>query len=124
MAITEIGLGIRFLSALHVPASRQACLYNTHVLCLQIDWLDFLQTVFRDSGVNVTSEHHVYTGGNSYIKFILQLFKESESRLLGKTGRQGLVIDCMVLVTAQRLLPTARGLLSATCRLRVQLITV
>jgi len=48
----------------------------------QIDWLDFLQTVFQDSGVRLTSKHEVYTGGSSHIKHILQLFKDSDSRLL------------------------------------------
>jgi hypothetical protein len=54
----------------------------------QIDWLDFLQTVFRDSGVRLTSKHEVYTGRSSYIKHILQLFKDSDSRLLDGVRRQ------------------------------------
>jgi hypothetical protein len=56
---------------------------------LQIDWLDFLKTVFRDSGVRLTPEHEVYTGGSSHIKHILQLFKDSDSRLLGTYRESG-----------------------------------
>jgi hypothetical protein len=60
-----------------------------------MDWLYFLQTVFRDSGVNVTSEHLVYVGSHTYIRYILHLFKYTDSRLLGKIRCRGIVIGCM-----------------------------
>jgi hypothetical protein len=77
---------------------------------MQIDWLDFLQTVFRDSGVRLTSEHEVYTGGSSYIKHILQLFKNSNSRQLGKTLLTGYRrLNCRLYVAFSQ---TAWGFLS------------
>ena len=76
------------VAVVEIPSSSVHCTEpsskrSNFVTFLQIDWLDFLQTVFRDSGVRLTSEHEVYIGGSSLIKYILQLFKDSDSRLLG-----------------------------------------
>lgn len=82
----------------------------------QIDWLDFLQTVFRDSGVRLTSEHEVYTGGSSYIKYVLQLFQESDRRLLANY-----IVSRLVMHLAPETTERMRGFLTRFYR-KLQLI--
>lgn len=72
----------------------------------EIDWLYFLQTVFRDSGVNVTSQHHVYIGSHTYIRYILHLFKNSDSRLLANY-----IVSRLVMFLAPETTERMRGFL-------------